>query len=69
VLIVGARVKARFDLATMIGWEARRFHHMKAPKPLAEYLKPPLTPEEKREQGAQKVRAMFQRMAKKKGAG
>jgi len=52
----------------MIGWHARNLHYVEKLKPLAEYLKPPLTPEEKREQGAKKVRAMFERMAKKKGA-
>ena len=49
----------------MIGWQTRRFATLKAPKALHEYLKPPLTPEEKREQGAQKVLAMFQRAKRK----
>lgn len=54
----------------MIGWEARRFHYMKQPKPLAAYLKPDLTPEQKREKGAKDLLANFKRLAKKKkGAG
>lgn len=52
----------------MIGWNVRNLHHVQRLKPLADYLKPALAPDEKREQGAKKVRAMFERMAKKKGA-
>jgi hypothetical protein len=37
-------------------------------KPLSEYLKPVLTPEQTREQGAYELRAMIARMRKKKEA-
>ncbi len=39
-------------------------------KPLGEYLKPALSPEQKRESGAAKVRALFERkLREKKEAG
>lgn len=65
MLIAGARLEGTSDLAVMIGWNGEAFARTKTIKPLAEYLKPPLSPEEKRRQGARKVRAMFERIAKK----
>lgn len=62
-------MKAKGSLATMIGWEARRFHYLKQPKPLAEYLKPELSPEQKREKGARDMLAKFKRIAKQKKKG
>ena len=53
----------------MFGWQARRFHYMKNPKALADYLKPALTPEEKRATGAAKARALFERKFKEKKGG
>jgi hypothetical protein len=65
-------MKARFDLATMIGWHGEAFARTKTVKPLSEYLKPPLAPEDRRRRGAERVREMLIRMEskqKKKGAG
>ncbi|MBX7496760.1 hypothetical protein K3172_12915 [Qipengyuania sp. 6B39] len=64
-VIVGARMKASVELATMIGWSAERFAREKRLKSLDDYLKPakPKTPES----GALDVRRMFDRMIKRQG--
>lgn len=64
-MIVGARMKGNFDLALAAGWHAVAFDRTKTVKPLGEYLKPPLTPEQQREKDAQKVRQAFERRIKK----
>lgn len=56
-MIVGARFKGNFDLATASGWNAERFARTKNIKALGEYLKPAPTPEEKQA----KVKALFAR--------
>ena len=62
-------MKARNDLATMIGWNAEAFARTKQMKPLPEYLKPALSPEQQRAEGAQGLRSMIQRMKKKQEGG
>jgi hypothetical protein len=62
-------MKGRGDLAGMIGWHTRNLLHVKKLDPLAKYLEPPPSPERKREAGNAAVLGMFQRHAKKKGAG
>lgn len=54
----------------MIGWHARNLHYVKNLKQLDHYLKPAPPPEQKRDQGARAVVAMFKRFEanqKKKG--
>lgn len=62
-------MKATADLAIMIGWNAESFARTKRIKALNEYLKPPLSPAQMREEGAQDVRRMFERMIVKQGGG
>ena len=56
-------MKARGDMATMIGWNAEGFARTKRMKPLAHYLKP--TKPKTAESGARDVRRMFERMIRK----
>lgn len=60
-------MKGQADLAVMTAWHTEAFARTKQIKPLGKYLEPKLNPEQRREDGARKVRAMFKRMAKKKG--
>src|SRR5690606_21296106 len=60
-LIVGARMKGNFDLATAAGWNAARFDRTKNIKALGEYLKPALTPEEKQATGTAKLQELSAR--------
>lgn len=60
-------MKAKVDLATMIGWNAEAFARTKSMKPLGKYLEPAPTPEQTREQGARDVMRMFDRMIAKQG--
>lgn len=48
----------------MIGWHGRNLHYVKDLKLPEHYLRPELTPEQKREQGARDVLAMMKRAAK-----
>lgn len=48
-----------------IGWYAAALGNQKRLKPLADYLKVEPTVEEKRDAGAMRVKAMFDRLAKK----
>jgi hypothetical protein len=61
-------MKGNFDLALASGWEAERFARTKNIKALADYLKPPPTPEGRRQQGARDVKRMLDRMIKKQEA-
>lgn len=52
-------------MALSIGWQTERFRREgKGMKALGDYLK---SPEEKRVEGARKVRALFERKSNKKG--
>ena len=63
-----ARLKAQGDLATMVGWHVRNLKFVRNLKSLPEYLKPPPTPEGRREQGARDVKRMLDRMIKQQEA-
>jgi hypothetical protein len=58
-------MKGNFDIALATGWHAVSFDRTKNVKPLGEYLKPALTPEQQRELDAQRVRQAFERRIKK----
>jgi hypothetical protein len=47
----------------MIGWNAEAFARTNKIKPLGEYLKPPQTPEQKRNAGTARLIAALDRMA------
>lgn len=65
-MIVGARMKATDDLATMIGWNAEKFaREGKKMRPLAHYLKRAKSPPAS--QSGQDVRRMFERIFEKQG--
>lgn len=49
----------------MIGWQAERFARTMRLQDITEYLKPPLSDQQKRDEGARKVLAMFKRHAAK----
>lgn len=48
-------------------WHHRNLHHVKKLQPLDHYLHGTLPPAKRRENGARKVRKMFEAMAAKKG--
>lgn len=58
-------MKAASDQATSIAWSNRNMHYIKNLKPLAEYLTPPKSDEQKRNEGAAKVLAMMKRLMRK----
>lgn len=58
-------MKARADMATMIGWNAEQFARTKRVKPLGHYLKP--TKPRTAESGARDVRRMLERLMKREG--
>lgn len=58
-------LKARHEEAFLIGWHVRNLAHVEKLKPVNHYLKPATPPEQKRDEGARAVKAMFQRIAKK----
>lgn len=50
----------------MIGWQSENFSRMgKRMKDLSEYLKPPVSPERRREEGRNRVLELFKRIAMK----
>lgn len=64
-------MKARNEGEIAIGWHVENFaREGKKMKPLDHYMKPPLSPEQQRSQGAQGLRGMIARMkAKQEGGG
>lgn len=59
-MVVAAKLKASFDQALSIGWQAERFRREgKNMKPLSDYLKAPVPEPVRRETGAQDLRAMI----------
>jgi hypothetical protein len=62
---VGAKLRAAQERSVATGWYAGAFGGQKRLKPLAHYLKPPQTPEQRRAEGVEKVRALFERFAPK----
>jgi hypothetical protein len=60
-------MKAAAHQAVSIGWNAEAFRRTKTMKKLDEYLKPALSPEQKRAKGNRAVLDMMLR-AKKRGA-
>lgn len=64
-MIVRARLKARNETETAIGWQVERFaREGKNMKPLDDYLKTPATPE----QSAADLRGMISRMMERQEA-
>lgn len=64
-MIVDARLKAKLDLAIMIGWQGEKFARTPRIKPLGEYLKATGRPDP--DTGAADLRDMISRRARKQG--
>lgn len=60
-------MKARAEQSVSIGWHTEAFARTKTMKKLDEYLKPALSPEQKRAKGNRAVIEMMMRAAKKQG--
>lgn len=60
---MGARFKARTENEVAIGWQVEKFaREGKSMKPLGDYLRPLLAPEQRRSQGSLRALQMFQRL-------
>lgn len=60
-------MKGAADLATMTGWHTEAFQRTKRMKPLADYLRPVMSPEDRRTAGAREVSRMFDALIAKQG--
>jgi hypothetical protein len=64
-LIVKARFKSAGERDFSVGWYSAVLDREKRIKPLGDYLKPEMTPEQKRLKGERDVGDMFRRLAQK----